>query len=92
MFHSDIKNIKKEEVKLQPTNPLANNLTPSSSGMSSSSGKFPSLEELCNSKPECSDVFTSTPIIELVCFFFHLDRLLLYITDAYIFSKRESLK
>ena len=61
MFPSGVRNIKKEEVtKLE----AGKNLTSSSSVMSFRSGKYPSLEELCNSKAK--NISTSTPIIELV--------------------------
>ena len=61
MFSSNIMKIKNEEVtKLKPRNKL----TPFSSVMSFRSGKYPSLDELCNLKTE--KVSTSTPVIELV--------------------------
>ena len=61
MFPSNIIEVKNEEVtKLKPRNKL----TPSSSVMSFRSGKYPSLDELCNLKTE--KVSTSTPVIELV--------------------------
>ena len=77
MFHSDIKNIKKEEVKFQPRNSFANKLTPSSSAtVLSSSNKYPSLDELC--KKETKDVFTSTPIFELAYINRFVKQLLFY--------------
>ena len=66
MFHSGVENIKKEEIKLQPTN--VSDFSPSSSVMSFSSGNYPSLDELSNLKTERSDhVPTLLSVIELVC-------------------------
>ena len=73
MFHSGLRNIKNEKVtKLEP----GKSLTPSSSVMSFRSGKYPSLEELCNFKAK--DVFTSTPLFELVYINRYVKRLLFY--------------
>ena len=66
MFHSGVENIKKEEIKLQPTN--VSDFSPSSSVMSFSSGNYPSSEELCISQAESSNrIPTLQSIIELVC-------------------------
>ena len=67
MFHSSVENIKKEEVKLQPTN--MSDFSHFSSGMSfSSGGNYPSLDELCISQAESSDRISTLPyIIEFVC-------------------------
>ena len=61
MFPANIMKIKNEEVtKLKPRNKLQ----PSSSVTSFRSGRYPSLDELCDLKTE--NISTSTPVIELV--------------------------
>ena len=69
MFPSAVKNIKNEEVKFLPTS----SLTPSSSVTSFRSGKYSSLEELCN-----LNASSSTPIIELVFIKIYSKQLLFY--------------